>query len=114
MFKFAYYRQKHKNRCDGVTNAFALSGRFLFLGIETQGVALGYVLLPFQGVFKCSFLTDRGIQFPTDCGIQFLTDCGIQFLTDCGIQFLTDCGIQFPTDCGIQLPTDCVIQFRTA
>ena len=33
-----------------IINAFALTGRFVVRGTFTQGVALGYVLLPLRGV----------------------------------------------------------------
>ena len=33
-----------------IINAFALTGRFVVWGTFTQGVALGYVLLPLRGV----------------------------------------------------------------
>ena len=33
-----------------IINAFALTGRIVFGGFLPQGVALGYVLMPLQGV----------------------------------------------------------------
>ena len=71
-----------------MNDTFALLGR-LARTTNTQGVALGYVLLGFQPV--------------TECPIQFTTVYPIQFITEFPIQLATECPIQFTSECPIQL-----------